>query len=132
MRDSVYADGREVEYVQWPDTADGMIDVNGTVREMTADEVAEWHRRNPPAPLVDPVDYPSEDERVASVALLTEDSVGYRAVVELLIAKGIITTAEVNAARTKAMQRLVLLADNPEVRRQMMVARLAAAEQLRG
>ena len=133
MRDTtVDADGREVEYTQWPDTADGEIDVNGTVRPMTEAEVAEWHRRNPPAPLVDPAERPDEDEVAASIALLTEDSVGYRAVVGLLLAKGIVTQAEVGAAMAKATERLVVLADNPEARRAMMAQRLANAEALRG
>ena len=86
----------------------------------------------PPAPLVDPTERPDEDEVAASIALLTEDSVGYRAVVGLLLAKGIVTQAEVGAAMAKATERLVVLADNPEARRAMMAQRLANAEALRG
>lgn len=131
-RDSVYSDGQEVAYKQWPDTADGDIDDNGTIRKMTAAEVAEWHTRNPPPPLVAADERVDDDELQASVALLTEDSVGYRAVIGLLLAKGLITEAEVAAAQTAATDRLVTLADNPGVRRQMMADRIARAEQARG
>jgi hypothetical protein len=93
--------------------------------------VQRWTVTEGVPPLVDPTERPDEDEVAASIALLTEDSVGYRAVVGLLLAKGIVTQAEVGAAMAKATERLVVLADNPEVRRAMMAQRLAAAEALR-
>jgi len=93
--------------------------------------VTEWTVTPGVAPLVDPTERPDEDEVAASIALLTEDSVGYRAVVGLLLAKGIVTQAEVGAAMAKATERLVVLADDPAARREMMVARLANAERLR-
>lgn len=40
-RDQVLVQGSEVAYRQWPVTLDGQIDDNGTVRDMTSDEVAE-------------------------------------------------------------------------------------------
>ena len=89
--------------------------------------VTEWTVTPGVEPLVDPTERPDEDEVAASIALLTEDSVGYRAVVGLLLAKGIVTQAEVGAAMAKATERLVVLADDPEARRAMMAARLANA-----
>ena len=78
QRDAKFADGAEVWYRQWPDTVDGDIDDNGTVRPMTEAEVAEWHARNPPAPLVAPEDFIPEDEVQASIAALTEDIITLR------------------------------------------------------
>lgn len=93
--------------------------------------VQEWTVTEGVRPLIDPAQWPDDDERIATDALLTEDSVGYRAVVELLIAKGIITAPEVAAAQAKALARLVTLADQPGVRRQMMADRIARAEAAR-
>lgn len=40
-RDSHFTDGEETHYKLWPDTIDGQIDDNGTLRDMEPDEVAE-------------------------------------------------------------------------------------------
>ena len=110
-----------------------------TARALTVDEVAAmragaaWDATlktfgapppPPPPPLIDPAEYPPEDERVAADALLTEDSVGYRAVIELLIAKGIISPAEVAAAQAAALARLAALSADPALRDEMIRDRL--------
>lgn len=94
--------------------------------------VTQWTVTQGVEPLVAADERVDDDEMQASVALLTEDSVGYRAVIGLLLAKGVITEAEVAAAMAAATDRLVQLADNPAVRRQMMADRIARAEQARG
>ena len=112
------------------DVVDGVAIIDGEQVPVPADVLETAAAYVPP--LVDPTERPDEDEVAASIALLTEDSVGYRAVIGLLLAKGIVTQAEVGAAMARATERLVVLAENPEVRRAMMAQRLAAAEALRG
>lgn len=133
MIDETFAPDRTRTYYKaWPSTPDGDIDDNGTIRKMTDAEVAEWHARQPPPPpLIDPAQWPDDDERIATDALLTEDSIQYRAVVELLVAKGIISSAEVAAAQAAATERLLTLTDQPGVRRAMMADRIARAEAAR-
>lgn len=85
----------------------------------------------PPPPLVKPEDRLDEDTTAATLALLTEDSVGYRALLSVIVQALNIPEATVAAVQAAATERLVTLADRPEVRRQMMADRIARAEAAR-
>lgn len=131
MRDREYRDGAEVWFRQWPDTPDGLIDDDGSVRAMTADEVAEWHARNPPPPLVDPADRLDDDRLNASIALITQDMLTMRGTLEFFAGRGRMPTAPEAAAITvAATKRLTELAED-DVFRAMAAPRIAAAEQHR-
>ena len=93
--------------------------------------VQRWTVTKGVPPLVDPAERPDEDTIAASIALLTEDSVGYRALLTLIVQALQIPAEHVAAAQAAATARLVALADNPELRRQMMADRIARAEQSR-
>ena len=110
----------------------GHFEMAVTTRAMTAAEVEQWHIRNPPPPLIEPEARPDEDTMAASVALLTEDSVGYRALLTLIVQALQIPAEHVAAAQAAATERLVALADDPELRRAMMAERIARAEAARG
>jgi hypothetical protein len=93
--------------------------------------VARWTVTEGVEPLVDPAERPDEDTIAASIALLTEDSVGYRALLTLIVQALGIPPEHVAAAQAAATQRLVALAEDPELRRRMMAERIARAEQAR-
>jgi hypothetical protein len=94
--------------------------------------VQRWTVAKGVEPLVDPAERPDEDTIAASIALLTEDSVGYRALLTLIVQALNIPPQHVAAAQAAATQRLVALADNPALRRQMMAERIDRAEAARG
>jgi len=94
--------------------------------------VTRWTVTEGVEPLVDPAERPDEDEMAASIALLTEDSVGYRALLTLIVQALNIPPQHVAAAQAAATQRLVALADDPALRRQMMAERIDRAEAARG
>lgn len=114
------ATNEEPERGEWVETTE--------TRPLTADEIAAGF---PPPPLIDPDELLDDETVAASIALLTEDSVGYRAVIEALVATGVISERVIVAAQAKATERLAQLADNPKVRRAMMADRIARAEQVR-
>lgn len=114
-RHSLFDNGVEVEYVQWPDTADGLIDDNGTVRPMTEAEVAEWHARNPPPPLVPPDERYDEDTLQATVRLLSRQVAALQAAAE-------------GKDPVKAVTDLKAAEADPKVLRELLTAELTANE----
>lgn len=118
-----------------------------SVSYTVVDGVQVWTVTEGVEPLVASEEMPPEDERVATDALLTRDSVALRTALELFAAKfnaltaalaagdditaaHAITPAEQAAAARKGLERLVQLTA-PEVRRPMMAMGLAEAEAVR-
>ena len=115
------ADGTLIYYKQWPDTPDGDIDDNGTVRPMTEAEVAEWHARNPPPPLVPEADRIDDDHQQAALMLLAEDAALAVVLLERLAAAG---GLDVEAARAEARAAMAALSADPALRDEMIRDRL--------
>lgn len=90
-------------------------------RPMTEAEVAEWHARNPPPPLVPDADRIDDDHTQAALMLLAEDAALAVVLLERLAAAG---GLDVEAARAEARAAMATLSADPALRDDLIRARL--------